>query len=318
MSSEQQENMHEQPGGEQPGFEPPLEDIVKGNSDDGVLATIILGAAIALVLIGGILYRNWTSKKGGDGDDVLLWETDATTGAAVDATSGDFTPPVERQAYINARASLSIDNKENVPTLKKKLMLRALKTIPLLYELQNGGPSVDRLYKKGMLTDSMHNRFKELKAFIDAEFAEVQEEAEALFPGWGGVIWPQANQYYQIQSKAAAGGDAGGMNTLGGDGGEDGEDDDGESIIASLSSSSTAVKAGGPAISSTSPSSSAGSAMKEDGEARRVTPYVSKKEKDLSGMTDAEKADYFAKELLAEEQRQGSNRKGNRKAGSKK
>ena len=83
-------------------------------------------------------------------------------------------------------------------TLKKALMNRAIHTIPLLYELQTKGPTADRLYKKGVLTDEMHDQLKELKAYIDVEFPEVQEEANKLVSGWGESIWPQANQFYQL------------------------------------------------------------------------------------------------------------------------
>jgi hypothetical protein len=77
-------------------------------------------------------------------------------------------------------------------------MKRAFKTIPLLLTLQNEGNSVALLYKRGILTDDLHNDMKELKSFIDVEFQEVQNEAEELVEGWGQLIWPQAMQYHQV------------------------------------------------------------------------------------------------------------------------
>ena len=141
---------------------------------------------------------------------------------------------------------------EDLPLkLKKMLMIRSLKAIPLLYELQNGGPSVDRLYKKGLLKDEMHNRFKELKAFIDTEFPEVQKEAEALAEGWGQIVWPQANQYYNIQKRK---------------GGNEDEsvDDDGESIIKSLSASASPSKKNtSPTVKSVATAAAAGAGKQQ-------------------------------------------------------
>jgi len=124
-------------------------------------------------------------------EEGLTWSDD-------DATI--FVPPAERQEFIDAKAE-AIKNKpvteEVMQTLKKKLMRRTFKQIPLVHELQQQGPSADKLYKKGMITDALHNRYKDMKQYFDVEFPEVQGEAEALAPGWGQQIWVQANQLYQ-------------------------------------------------------------------------------------------------------------------------
>ena len=83
-------------------------------------------------------------------------------------------------------------------------MKRAIHAIPILLNLQNEGNSIDRLYKRGMLTDDMHFKVKELKAFVDQEFQEVQVEAEDLVEGWGQHIWPQAMQFHQVESSIAS------------------------------------------------------------------------------------------------------------------
>lgn len=96
---------------------------------------------------------------------------------------------------------MSVNNPEDVDKLKKLLMKRALKTIPYVVQLQSEGSSIERLYKKGMLTDNMHFKMKELKSFVDEEFQEIQAEAEHLLPGWGQVIWPQAMQFHHMIQK---------------------------------------------------------------------------------------------------------------------
>lgn len=77
-------------------------------------------------------------------------------------------------------------------------MRRAIQTIPILLSLQNEGSSIERLYKRGMLTDDMHFKVKELKAFVDQEFQDIQFEADDLVEGWGQHIWPQAMQFHQV------------------------------------------------------------------------------------------------------------------------
>lgn len=79
-------------------------------------------------------------------------------------------------------------------------MRRAIRAIPILLSLQNEGNSIERLYKRGMLTDDMHFKVKNLKAFVDQEFQDVQFEADDLVEGWSQHIWPQAMQFHTVKS----------------------------------------------------------------------------------------------------------------------
>ena len=78
-------------------------------------------------------------------------------------------------------------------------MRRAVKAIPILLSLQNEGNSIERLYKRGMLTDDMHFKVKDVKSFVDQEFQEVQQEAEELMEGWSHRIWPEAMQFHTVR-----------------------------------------------------------------------------------------------------------------------
>ena len=69
-----------------------------------------------------------------------------------------FTPPPEREAYIKAKKSYNPSSAESKEELKKMLMRRAISAIPMILSLQNEGNAIERLYKKGMLTDDMHFR----------------------------------------------------------------------------------------------------------------------------------------------------------------
>ncbi len=100
--------------------------------------------------------------------------------------------------YLDAKQKLDSTKVPEIDNLKKLLMRRAIKTIPILLSLQNEGSSIERLYKRGMLTDDMHFKVKELKAFVDQEFQDIQFEADDLVEGWGQHVWPQAMQFHQV------------------------------------------------------------------------------------------------------------------------
>jgi hypothetical protein len=72
----------------------------------------------------------------------------------------EFTPPPARAAYLTASETLDPANPDDMNNLRKLLMSRALQTIPIILNLQTEGTSVDRLYRKGMLTDDLHERVR--------------------------------------------------------------------------------------------------------------------------------------------------------------
>ncbi|KAJ1414043.1 hypothetical protein B484DRAFT_167264 [Ochromonadaceae sp. CCMP2298] len=170
---------------------PFAEEIVK-RADDGFLAVCILIGAV-LIVVGSVVYF-WKNKKFSSADN--SWKQNA------------FSPPPERLAYIEAKETLDPTNVSDLDELKKLLMRRAIQTIPIVLSLQNEGSSIERLYKRGMLTDDMHFKVKELKAFVDQEFQDIQFAADDLVEGWGQHIWPQAMQFHQmIQKQAESRGD---------------------------------------------------------------------------------------------------------------
>ena len=141
--------------------------------DDTFLAIFILVAAVLAVLVVGIYIRNRNIFNSGDSS----WKQTS------------FSPPPERDVYIEAKKRLDPSKISELDELKKLLMKRAI---------QNEGSSIERLYKRGMLTDDMHFQVKELKAFVDQEFQDVQFEADELVEGWSQSVWPQAMQFHQV------------------------------------------------------------------------------------------------------------------------
>lgn len=210
--------MAEDSAGSGAGASETFEPIVNEVSADGMWAAAILGAAIIIVIFGGIFYSSGKGKKGADGIDAgdFQWGEDETEA---------FAPPAARGEYIEFKKSANVEKAEDLKQLKKCLMQRCYKAIPLLHELQNGAPSADRLYKKGMITDATYERFKHMKAFFDVEFPEVQAEANKLYPGWEKTIWQEANQFFHLKNKQKAEAQGVGARAAQAIGGDDDDDD---------------------------------------------------------------------------------------------
>lgn len=123
--------------------------------------------------------------------------------SSITIKANDFSPPKERQEFIDYKKSIDLSKASVIQKdkLKQLLVKRSIKTIPFLLHLQSEGNSIEKLYKKGMLTDDMHFHVTSMKEFVDTEFAEVQQEAEEIAEGWGEVIWKQAMQFYQMSLK---------------------------------------------------------------------------------------------------------------------
>ena len=195
-----------------------------------------------------------------------------------------FEPPAARQEYINFKRTASVEKAEDLKQLKKSLMQRCFKAIPLLHELQNGAPSADRLYKKGMITDATYERFKHMKEFFDVEFPEVQAEASKLYPGWEKTIWQEANNFYHLRNKQRA--EAQGADAKMAHAQHSGGDDDDEDDSLMITS---------PVKGKKDESDSPLSAEKEQAKPK------SKKSKALENMTPEQKAERARAELEKEE-----------------
>jgi len=155
------------------------------DSEDGWLALLILAVILTMVAVGG----------------AYLYKNKHLLGGQQRAKAAPFAPPPDRQTYLDAKEKLDPNNPNDFEELKKLLMRRAVNTIPIILSLQNDGNSIERLYKKGMLTDDMHFRVSEIKTFVDAEYQEVQAEADEFKEGWAQEIWPQAMHFFQMRMK---------------------------------------------------------------------------------------------------------------------
>lgn len=163
-----------------------IPEAVKG-ADDGFLAICILVVTLVIVVITSLYF--FGNKK----------STGTISEGSLQPKS--FTPPAGRANYIAARSKLDLSKPQDYEVLKKLLMQRAIQAIPILLSIQTEGSSIERLYKRGMLTDDIYFEVKARKDFVDQEYHDVQVEAEEIDEKWGGHIWPQAMHFYQIIQK---------------------------------------------------------------------------------------------------------------------
>lgn len=161
------------------------------NENDGAIAVGIIVFTLALVALGGMYILFW-GNRGSESPK-------KKSGAATAGVS--FTPPPEVQAYLDAQKELDPRKSADLDTLKKLLIKRAMADIPIIFSLEREGQSIDRLYKRGMLTDDIHFKTQFQKAFVDQELKEIKEEADELCEGWGDKIWPQSVQFYHLMQK---------------------------------------------------------------------------------------------------------------------
>lgn len=162
------------------------QEMPKPDTNDGGLAIVIIIGVVVLLLV--VAYYLWKFRSHFGFED-KSWKTKS------------FQVPVERAQYIEAKKTYNPADADSREEIKKLLMRRAMMAIPMVLSLQNEGNAIERLYKKGMLTDDMHFRVKELKAFVEQEFQEVQAEAEEFLEGWSAHIWPQAMQFHTMVKK---------------------------------------------------------------------------------------------------------------------
>lgn len=153
------------------------------DSEDGYVALLILALILGLAVAVGLYL--WKSNKQLLGQPAIKVEP--------------FVPPKDREEYRALKAKLNPNNPEDVEKLKKHLMHRAMNAVPLVLSLQSDGTSIERLYKKGMLTDDMYDRVNHLKSYWEEEYQDVMNEADEFKDGMGQEIWPLAVKYFHLR-----------------------------------------------------------------------------------------------------------------------
>ncbi|KAF1817970.1 uncharacterized protein K489DRAFT_391440 [Dissoconium aciculare CBS 342.82] len=117
-----------------------------------------------------------------------------------------FPPHRARDLYLSllhidpAEASSESEQKiTQVPDslLKAALLRRALEDIRRIVQLRGSKQALQNLVQRGSVGDELWQRFQRAEQEMEAEVKDVAQEAEALVPGWGQVIFQSANEFNQ-------------------------------------------------------------------------------------------------------------------------
>lgn len=153
----------------------------KNPNDGGIAITILVSSLLAAFLSFLYIYRqsifkskvaaasdegiNFLNTGKKDGSNVSRVTANATKNGG--KASKEFSPPKEVAEYYQAKETLNKKELEQLNILKKKLMNRAVRVIPIIFSLEREGQSIERLYKKGILTDDIHFNTLAMKNFVD-------------------------------------------------------------------------------------------------------------------------------------------------------
>ena len=155
----------------------------KNPSDAGIAITILVSTLLVAFLSVLYIYRgsifrskvsaasngsgsiNFLNNGKKDGSNVSQVTVNATKNGG--KASKEFTPPKEVAEFYEAKETLDKKDLEQLNTLKKKLINRAIRVIPIIFSLEREGQSIERLYKKGILTDDIHFNTLAMKNFVD-------------------------------------------------------------------------------------------------------------------------------------------------------
>lgn len=157
-------------------------------ADDAFLAMAILSVVVILVTIFG--FYLWINKK------EFGFESSSNN-----KSQTNFTPPIESLTYLDVKDTIDRNDPVELDKLKKLLMKRAMKSVPIILSLEKESQSIDRLYKKGILTDDVMIQTQQIKQFVEKELKDVKDEADEFLDGWGEQIWSQAVGFYKLVEK---------------------------------------------------------------------------------------------------------------------
>ncbi|KAL1311613.1 hypothetical protein AAFC00_001724 [Neodothiora populina] len=78
--------------------------------------------------------------------------------------------------------------------IKAALLRRAVEDIHRIIQVRNAKPALQTLLQRGSVGDELWQRFQRAEKEIEDEVKDVVEEANALAPGWGQIIFQSANE----------------------------------------------------------------------------------------------------------------------------
>jgi translocation protein SEC66 len=150
------------------------------------MASVLVPVAYVIIIFGGLFifsyfYRKRTATK--------IYEP-------------YFPSHPERNAYITLLQKS--DPPASDALLKSALVRRAMADVQRVLRIREDKPALQNLLQKGSIGDELWNSLLAAEKELEAEIMEVVAEANSFVEGWGGVIFPTANEMIANEKMRAA------------------------------------------------------------------------------------------------------------------
>ena len=116
-----------------------------------------------------------------------------------------FPPHLQKNIYLSLlhleQTEPGKDKPVTVPdsVLKAALLRRAVEDINRIIQIRDGKQALATLLARGSVGDDLWQRFLRAENEVQEELKDVVNEANALAPGWGTVIFQSANEIHANQ-----------------------------------------------------------------------------------------------------------------------
>lgn len=110
-----------------------------------------------------------------------------------------FGPHLQRNVYLSLLHMEPEEGSEKSPKvpesiIRAALLRRAVEDIRRIVHIRNAKTACSSLLQRGSVGDDLWQRFQRAEKETEEELRDVVMEANALFPGWGQIIFQSANE----------------------------------------------------------------------------------------------------------------------------
>ncbi|KAH7035052.1 translocation protein-like protein [Microdochium trichocladiopsis] len=110
-----------------------------------------------------------------------------------------FGQHLSRNIYLSLLHLDPEDGKEKAPkvpdsVIRAALLRRAVEDIQRIIQIRTSKQALNGLLQRGSIGDDLAQRFARAEKEVEEELKDVVSEANALYPGWGQIIFQSANE----------------------------------------------------------------------------------------------------------------------------
>ncbi|KAL2258448.1 hypothetical protein VTK26DRAFT_8239 [Humicola hyalothermophila] len=110
-----------------------------------------------------------------------------------------FGPHLQRNIYLSLLHMEPEEGQEKSPkvpdsVIRAALLRRAVEDIHRIIQIRTAKQACSSLLQRGSVGDDLWQRFQRAEKEMEEELRDVVMEANALFPGWGQIIFQSANE----------------------------------------------------------------------------------------------------------------------------